>query len=135
MALTGCGLGGNAGRGHALCRRALDILHRCHWPTLDFVKCRRLTNEVVAKGEVDQHCRMMDANRCREYARRCIEKANDAPDKEQSMLFDLAAAWLRLAADLDHNETPRDDVNELSPIFGDGLIGQAAVAGLQLACL
>jgi len=81
---------------------------------LDFVKCRRLTNEVVAKGEVDQHCRMMDANRCREYARRCIEKANDAPDKEQSMLFDLAAAWLRLAADLDHNETPRDDVNGIN---------------------
>jgi len=56
----------------------------------------------------------MDASKCREYAQRCIEMANDAPDKEQSMLFDLAAAWFQLAADLDRDATPRDRVKEIN---------------------
>lgn len=66
------------------------------------------------RRELAQHCHIMDASKCREYAQRCIELANDAPDREQSILFDLAAAWFQLAAELDHDETTLSNVKEIN---------------------
>jgi hypothetical protein len=45
----------------------------------------------------------MDAGDCRNFSRHCVELANDAPDGEQSMLFDMAAEWLRIADKLEAN--------------------------------
>ena len=56
---------------------------------------------------------IMDANDCREYAKRCIEMANTEPDRMQSVLFELAAAWTKLAAELGSNETFRDRAKRL----------------------
>lgn len=63
----------------------------------------------------------MDAKDCREYARRCIEMANSSPDARQSTLFELAAAWNRLAAELDDNEVLRDQMEGIKvfPNVGD----------------
>ena len=43
----------------------------------------------------------MDRNHCREFSRRCIALANRAIDGEQSTLFEMAAAWLQLAIELE----------------------------------
>jgi len=57
----------------------------------------------------------MDANDCREYAKKYIEIANHTPNtKGQSVLFDLTAAWNRLAAELDNNEVLRDKMQGLN---------------------
>ena len=50
----------------------------------------------------------MDSNDCREFSKRCIELANHASDSGQSTLFELAAGWLRLAAELDSDKAFRD---------------------------
>jgi len=50
----------------------------------------------------------MDAKDCRESAKRCIEMANNARgDKTQSMLFELAAEWTKLADEIDVNPALR----------------------------
>lgn len=63
----------------------------------------------------------MDANDCREYAKCCIEMANSSPDTRQSTLFELAAAWNRLAAELDDNGVLRDQMKGIKvlPKVGD----------------
>ena len=44
----------------------------------------------------------MEEKDCREYAKRCIELANNAQENEtQSMLLELAQAWTTLADELD----------------------------------
>jgi hypothetical protein len=45
---------------------------------------------------------------CREYAKRCLEMANNfADEKLQSMLFDMAHEWNKVAADLELNAALR----------------------------
>jgi hypothetical protein len=54
----------------------------------------------------------MTATDCRENAKRCIEMANNAKDdKRQSMLFELAAAWTKLADEIEINQALRDAVS------------------------
>jgi hypothetical protein len=56
----------------------------------------------------------MDANNCREYAKRCIEMANSAANTErQSMMFEIAAAWNQLAVELDANEALRAQMQRI----------------------
>ena len=43
----------------------------------------------------------MDARDCCRFMQHCVELANDAPDGEQSMLFDMAAEWLWIADKLE----------------------------------
>jgi hypothetical protein len=50
----------------------------------------------------------MDSNDCHELSKRCVELANQAPDSTQPTLFELAAAWMRLAEELDGNKAFRD---------------------------
>ena len=61
----------------------------------------------------------MDSNDCREFSKCCIEAANQAPDGAQSTLFELAAAWLRVAAELDGDQIFRDRMKGVE-IFARG---------------
>ena len=49
-----------------------------------------------------------DPKECRDNAQRCIEMANRSKDtKTQTMLFDMAAVWTKLAADIERSEVAR----------------------------
>jgi hypothetical protein len=47
-----------------------------------------------------------DPKECREYAKRCLELASDAPPSSlaKARFEDLAKTWIRLATDLEHAE-------------------------------
>jgi hypothetical protein len=56
----------------------------------------------------------IDSNDCRNNVVRCIEMANEAvDDKTQSMLFELAKNWMRMAKELEANEAFRNAVKDL----------------------
>jgi hypothetical protein len=45
---------------------------------------------------------MATSEDCRDYARRCIEMANNSADEKfQSWLFDMAREWDKVAAELE----------------------------------
>ena len=47
---------------------------------------------------------MADPQDCRENAARCIEMANEAvTTRMQSLMFEMANVWLKLAAELERN--------------------------------
>jgi len=51
---------------------------------------------------------MADAKDCRDNAARCIEMANGALNERlQSLLFEMANMWLKLAAELERSSAVR----------------------------
>ena len=55
---------------------------------------------------------MCDARDCRANAETCIDLANTAIHTQvQSALFDIAQAWMKLAADIDHSR----NIDEQAP--------------------
>ena len=56
----------------------------------------------------------MDSKDCRDNATRCIEMANSAADlRSQSVLFNLARSWLKLAEELHDNVAFRIAVKDV----------------------
>ena len=57
---------------------------------------------------------MAGSEDCRDYARRCIEMAKNSPDEEfQSLLFDMARGWNKLAAELELNASLRAEFKDV----------------------
>jgi hypothetical protein len=51
---------------------------------------------------------MVSSKDCEDYARRCIEMANNSADEKfQTWLFDMAGEWSKLAAELELNAALR----------------------------
>jgi hypothetical protein len=56
----------------------------------------------------------MDAEDCRENAKRCIEMANNAKDdKTQSTFFELANEWTKLANEVETNPALGAAISEI----------------------
>jgi hypothetical protein len=57
----------------------------------------------------------MDAADCREYANRCIERANETVvQTEQSRLLRWAQAWLRFAEEIEGDALLRNQIQDVA---------------------
>jgi hypothetical protein len=57
---------------------------------------------------------MASAEDCRDYARRCVDMANNSTDEKfQSRLFEMAREWNKVAAELELNVALRTEFEDV----------------------
>jgi hypothetical protein len=70
---------------------------------------------------------MADPKECRANAARCIEMANEALNtRMQSLMFEMADMWLKLAAELERSSAVRARFQQVDVGMREGVTAQSA---------